>query len=337
MKAIVLRGRNDLALEDIEQPHCGSDQVLVRVTNSGICGTDLKIYDGSIPVHYPLVMGHEISGEVVCGGDGNVRVGDRVVIDPCLFCGLCTNCRVGQTNLCPNGGLIGRDSNGGFTEYFPAPLTHVYRLPKEIGSESGPLIQVLTTCVHAQRFLSIFPGQSVVVIGLGVAGQLHLQLAKARGANPVIGVTRNRWKGQLAKDLGADLTLSSGSDALRTVLECTNGHGADVVIVATGALPAIASAISMCRLGATLSLFGVSTTAEYELPYYLLYYKELKIFSSRAATAQDFPAAIDLVARGVVRLDPLVTHRVSLAQLLSAIHLLEGDSDHRMKVIVEHG
>jgi L-iditol 2-dehydrogenase len=184
--------------------------------------------------------------------------------------------------------------------------------------------------------LNIFPGQSVVVVGLGVAGQLHLQLVKARGASPVIGVTRNAWKGKLAKDLGADVTLSGGTDAVHGVLECTGGNGADVVIVCTGALPAIADAISMCRPGATLSLFGISTTANYGLPYYMLYLKELKIFNSRAATAQDFPAAIDLVARGVVNLERLVTHRVGLAQLSSAIHLLEGDGDHRMKVVVEH-
>jgi 2-desacetyl-2-hydroxyethyl bacteriochlorophyllide A dehydrogenase len=336
MKAVVLRARHDLALEDVKRPSCGPDQVLVRVTNSGVCGTDLRIYDGSIPVRYPLIMGHEISGEVVGGGGDGIRLGDRVLIDPCLYCGRCTHCRAGQTNLCGNGGLVGRDSNGGFSEYFLAPFTQVYQLPKAVDSEKGPLIQVLTTCIHAQRFLNIFPGQSVVVIGLGVAGQLHVQLAKAHGASPVVGVTRSAWKRQLATELGAELTLASGSEAVRGVLEATNGRGADVVIVSTDALPAIADAILMCRLGATLSLFGVLTATENTLPLYQLYYKELKIFNSRAATAEDFPVAIDLVARGVVKLDPLVTHRVSIAELSSAIHMLETDADHRMKIILEH-
>jgi 2-desacetyl-2-hydroxyethyl bacteriochlorophyllide A dehydrogenase len=336
MKAIVLRARCDLALEDVERPECGRDQVLVRVTNSGVCGTDLKIYDGSIPVRYPLIMGHEISGEVVAGGDDSIRVGDRVVIDPCFYCGRCINCRVGQTNLCGNGGLVGRDSNGGFAEYFLAPLNQVYPLPKAVDSQKGPLVQVLTTCIHAQRFLNIFPGESVVVMGLGVAGQLHVQLAKAHGANPVIGVTRSSWKRQLAKGLGADLTLTSGAEAVGGVLEATKGQGADVVIVSTDALPAIADGILMCRLGATLSLFGVTTATENKLPLYQLYYKELKIFNSRAATAEDFPAAIDLVARGVVKLDPLISHRLPLAELSSAVHMLGTDPDHRMKIVLEH-
>lgn len=336
MKAMVLRAPHDLGLEDVERPRPGLGEVLVRVTNSGVCGTDLKIYEGSVPVRHPLIMGHEISGEVVEGGDDHIRICDRVIIDPCLYCGVCINCRAGQTNLCRNGGLIGRDSSGGFAEYILVPLTHVFPLPKEINGQRAPLIQVLTTCIHAQRFLNIFPGQSVVVMGLGVTGQLHAQLSKARGANLVIGVTRSSWKRQLAKELSADLTFASGVEAVSGVLEATNGQGADVVIVCTGALPAIAEAISMCRLGATLHLFGVTTANEGKLPFYQLYYKELKIFNSRAATAEDFPVAIDSVAKGTVRLDQLVTHMVPLADLSSAILMLETDADHRLKIILEH-
>lgn len=336
MKAIVLRARCDLALEHVERSRCGHDQVLVRVTNSGICGTDLKIYDGSIPVRYPLIMGHEISGDVVAGGGDSIAIGDRVVIDPCLYCGHCINCHAGQTNLCRDGGLIGRDSNGGFAEYFLSSVNHAHKLPENIDSQKGPLIQVLTTCIHAQRPLNIFPTESVVVIGLGVTGQLHVQLAKAHGASPVIGVTRSEWKGQLARGLGADITLTSGADVVNQVLDVTSGRGADVVIVSTGSASAIADAVLMCRPGAKLSLFGVLTATEIRLPFYQLYYKELKIFNSRAATAADFPAAIDLVARGVVKLDPLVSHRIPLADLASAMQILETSADHRMKIIVEH-
>ena len=336
MKAMVLRAPHDLGLEDVERPKPGPGQVLVRVTNSGVCGTDLKIYDGAVPVRHPRIMGHEMSGEVAEGGDDRVRVGDSVIVDPCLFCGVCMNCRAGQTSLCRNGGLVGRDSDGGFAEYFLAPLTHVFPLPKEVDIRKAPLIQVLTTCIHAQRFLNIFPGQSVVVMGLGVTGQLHVQLAKAHGANPVIGITRSAWKRQLAKELGAHITLPSGAEAARAVLDATGGQGADVVIESTGTMPAIAEAISMCRLGATLHLFGVSTATEGKLPFYQLYYKELKIFNSRAANGEDFPVAIDLVAKGMVKLDSLVTHMIPLAELASAIHMLETDADHRMKIILDH-
>jgi 2-desacetyl-2-hydroxyethyl bacteriochlorophyllide A dehydrogenase len=341
MKAMILRAPLNLRFEEVERPRPRPGEVFIRVTHSGVCGTDLRIYDGSVPVRHPLIMGHEMCGEVVdfggdTIGDDRIQIGDRVIVDPSLSCGVCINCQAGQTNLCRNGGLVGRDSNGGFAEYLLAPLSHVFPLPSEVDSQKAPLIQVLTTCIHAQRFLNIFPGQSVVVVGLGVTGQLHLQLVKSRGANPVIGVTRSAWKRQLAKEFGADLTLCSGAEGSRGVSEATNGQGADVVIVATGSLSTIAEAISMCRPGATLQLFGMTTATEGKLPFYQLYYKELTIFNSRAATAEDFPVAVDLVARGVVKLNSLVTHILPLAELSSAIEMLETDEDYRMKIILKH-
>lgn len=333
---MVLRSPRQLGLEEVDRPRPAAGQVLVRVTNSGVCGTDLKIYDGTVPVKYPRIMGHEMVGEVVEGGNDRVRNGDRVIVDPCLYCGMCVNCRAGQTSLCRNGGLVGRDSDGGFAEYLLAPMTHVYRLPDAVDSGKAPLIQILTTCVHAQRFVNIFAAQSLVVLGLGVAGQLHVQLAKARGANPVIGVTRSPFKRKLAEQLGADLTFSSGPEALRGILDATHGDGADAVIESTGKLPVIADAISMVRPGGSILLFGVSTATEGKLPFYQLYYKELALYNSRAAKGEDFPASIDLVAKGMVKLDPLVTHKLPLSDLDKAIRMLDADEDARMKIILDH-
>src|ERR1700736_4146395 len=121
MKAMVLRAPNDVGLEAVPEPKPGHDEVLVRVSHSGICGTDLKIYRGAIPVSYPRIMGHETVGVVAEGGDDRIRNGQRVIADPCLFCGVCHACRAGRTSLCPNGGLVGRESNGGFAEYLVAP------------------------------------------------------------------------------------------------------------------------------------------------------------------------------------------------------------------------
>jgi 2-desacetyl-2-hydroxyethyl bacteriochlorophyllide A dehydrogenase len=335
MKAMVLRGPDDLALEAVAEPKPGPGQVLVRVSHSGICGTDLKIYQGAIPVRYPRIMGHETVGVLVEGGDDRIPNGRRVIADPCLYCGVCHACRAGRTSLCPNGGLVGRDSNGGFAEYLIAPRSHIFALPDAIDSRMAPLIQVLTTCLHGQRALDIFPGQSVVVMGLGVGGQLHVQLAKARGAHPVIGITRSAWKRRLAEQLGADITLSGGPDALRGVLDATDGRGADVVIESTGMVPRVADAISMAALGGSLLLFGIVTT-EGALPLYQLYFKELTIVNGRAAKGEDFPASIDLVAQGAVKLEPLVTHTLPLDELETAIQLVGSDSGDRMKIILQN-
>src|SRR6266446_6018957 len=228
MRAMVLRAPGDLVLDDVARPRQDASQVQIRVTHSGICGTDFKIYGGAIPVGYPRIMGHEMFGEVVwTSGADALRPGDRVIIDPELYCGACFHCRIGQTHLCPNGMLVGRDTNGGFAEYLNAPASHVFQVPDSIDSRTAPMIQVLTTCLHAQRQIDIFPAQSVVVFGLGVTGQLHVQLAKARGASPVIGVTRSPEKRALAEKLGADLTIAGGEGAIDRVREATEGRGAD--------------------------------------------------------------------------------------------------------------
>ena len=338
MKAMVLHGPRKLGLAEVERPEVGHNEVLVRVTHSGVCGTDLHIYDGSIPVRHPLIMGHEMIGEVadIDGEDATLHKGDRVIVDPAVYCGMCLNCRAGQTSLCPNGSLVGRDSNGGFADYYVAPRTHVYKLPDSIPNEVAPLIQPATTCMHGQHKLKVFPGQSVAVIGLGVTGQIHLQLAKSWGAYPVIGITRSAYKRGLAEQLGADLTLSSGAEAVARVKEATGGIGADIVIECTGVPSALSDAVHMARLGGTLLMFGIMSATQASLPFYQLYYKELSIVNSRAANPEDFAPTIDLAARGVLKLKPLVTHIVPLLELEKAMGMLESDEDQRMKIIIEN-
>ncbi len=317
-------------MEEVQQPVPTQDQIVVRVSHTGICGTDLKIYSGAIAVRHPLIMGHEVAGTLEADGS-------RVIVDPSICCGTCFYCRTGQTNLCPHGGLIGRDSDGGFAEYVAVPRSQVFSLPDAIDNCQAPLLQVASTCLHAQRRVEIFPGQCVVVLGLGVSGQLHVQMAKARGAFPVIGITRSEWKRRLAGKLGADVVLAPGAEAEKAVLDATDGRGADLVIECTGRVPSIASAISIVRPGGTLLLFGITTATEGALPFYQLYFKQLTIVNSRAARGEDFPAVIDLVARGSVKLQPLVSHVVSLWELPKAIHMLESDDEERMKIILDHG
>ncbi|MSO82953.1 MAG: hypothetical protein EXQ53_06620 [Acidobacteria bacterium] len=337
MRAIVLRKPFDVAAADVVRPEPGRDQVLVRVTNSGICGTDLKLFTGAMLASYPIIMGHEMVGEVVHGADGTrIRQGDRVLVDPVLYCGTCFDCRAGRTNLCPEGGVIGREVNGGFADYVVAPRSHVYPLPASIDSRTAPLIQVLTTVLHAQRRAGVGAGQSVAVIGLGVSGQLHLQLAKARSADPVIGVSRSAWKRGVADRLGASLTVSTGEEAVRAVKGATEGRGADVVIESTGMIPSIADAVAMVRPGGTVVLFGIYTASEGSLPFYQLYYKEPTVVSARAATSEDFPESIALVAGGHIVLAPLVTHVLPVTELAQALGMLERDIDGRMKIILEH-
>jgi 2-desacetyl-2-hydroxyethyl bacteriochlorophyllide A dehydrogenase len=332
---MVLRAPSDLVLDEVARPETAADEVMVRITHSGICGTDWKIYNGSIPVTYPRIMGHEMAGEVIDGGSTDLIDGDRVIIDPETYCGFCFHCRIGQTNLCQNGTLIGRDTNGGFAEYLVVPSSQVFRLPDSIDDRTAPMIQVLTTCLHAQRQIEIFPGDSVAVLGLGVTGQLHVQLAKARGAR-VIGVTRSAEKRAMAERLGADLTVAGGDDAIQHVKDATDGRGADVTIETTGVLKQLADSVHMTRFGGKVLMFGIYTAKEGALPFYDLYFKEISLISARVAKAEDYPACIALVERGQVRLEPLVSDVMPLGDLKAAIGMLASDSGQRMKIILEH-
>jgi threonine dehydrogenase-like Zn-dependent dehydrogenase len=363
MKAMVLTAPGELVRDEVSRPGSQSGQVIVKVTHSGICGTDYKIFNGSIPVRYPRIMGHEMAGEVVDvgngtprsgegtarsgegtarsgegtarSGEGTVRSGDRVIVDPQLYCRRCFHCRIGQTHLCKNGVLVGRDQDGGFAEFVSVPPSHVFPLPESVDTRAAPLIQVLTTCLHAQRQIDIFPGEFVVVLGLGVTGQLHVQLAKARGAT-VIGITRSANKRALAETLGADLTIAGGEGAVARVREATEGRGADVIVETTGVVPSLSSAIDMARSGGRLLLFGIITAKEGALPFYDLYFKELALINARVAKTEDYPAAIGLVEHGQVRLEPLISDVVPLEQLKSAIGMLGSDSAQRMKIILDH-
>jgi 2-desacetyl-2-hydroxyethyl bacteriochlorophyllide A dehydrogenase len=328
MRAMVLRAPNELELDDVALPDVPAGHVLVRITHSGLCGTDLKIYKGAIPAQYPLIMGHEMVGEIPGG--------ERVIVDPVLSCGTCFHCRIGQTNLCPAGGLIGRETNGGFAEYAAVPRAQVFQLPDSVDLRIAPLIQVATTCLHAQRLAHLSQGESVAVIGLGVSGQLHVQLAKARGAGKVIGISRSRFKNDLAKQMGADAVIQSGPETVAQVLDQTEGRGADVVIECTGVMSLIADAIRMCRFGGRIVLFGISNATSGAMPFYDLYFKELTLINNRAATAQDFPVMIDLVDRGAVRLQPLVTHRMALDELGAALGMVEDGAERRLKIILDH-
>jgi 2-desacetyl-2-hydroxyethyl bacteriochlorophyllide A dehydrogenase len=335
---MVLRAPREIVAGDVPRPQVDSNQVVVRVTHSGICGTDYKIYSGAIPVSYPRVMGHEMTGHVVdAGGMSALREGERVIVDPQLFCGACFHCRIGQTHLCPRGILIGRDVNGGFAELVAAPSSHVFSLPDSISGQTAPLIQVLTTCLHAQQQIKIKRGESAVVYGLGVTGQLHVQLARAAGATPVIGITRSSDKRSLAETLGADLTMAGDDAAIERVAEATGGRGADVVIETTGMLPSVASAVRMARPGGRVLLFGIITAKEGALPFYDLYFKELSLVGARVARSEDYPAAIALVEKGDVKLAPLVSNVLPLADLDAAVTMLGSDNGARMKVILEHG
>jgi len=317
MKAVVLEGERLVKVREVPEPD-PDGRALVRVRRAGLCGTDVKIVSGAIPVRVPLVVGHEMAGTMVAAGSrGLVPEGSRVLIDPGVACGHCGLCRGDRGHLCRRGALMGRDVDGGFAELVAVDELQLHPIPAAIGDDAAALLQVLGTCVHAQTMLDTFPGQSAVVVGLGVTGLLHLQLLRARGVDTVVGVTRSAAKRALATRLGAS-AVAAPEQAADVVGEVTGGHGPDLVVEAAGTGATLAQAIELAGFGATVLVFGIVTAAE-RLPTYQLYYKELTVLNPRAARPRDYARAIQLAAAGALRLEPLLTATFPLEEAVNAL------------------
>jgi L-iditol 2-dehydrogenase len=300
----------------------------------GICGTDFKIVSGKIAVDYPRVIGHEMVAEVVVAPPGaDASAGATALIDPGITCGTCEQCRAGRGNICTRGWLLGRDRDGGLEELVALPATNVYLLPESIDPADAPLLQVLATCIHGQRLSPVVPGAPVVVIGLGVTGLLHLQLARRSGATPIVCTTRSDEKLRLAAELGADVTVRADDpDAAEQIIRATGG-GADLAIECVGSLSTLAMAVEVARIGGRILSYGTIAETHGDFPYYQLYYKELVVSHPRSANAADFPAAIEAVTGGHVRLTPLVSGRFQLADVADAIEA--GQRPGALKILVD--
>ena len=312
MRSVQLIEAGVIEVRDIAVPDA-SGLALVRMQTVGVCGTDSSIIAGKIPVSLPRTMGHEGVGIVEQAGPlGAVAVGQRVLIDPGISCELCDLCRRGYPNLCRNGGLLGRDFDGVFADYAAVAERQLLIVPDHVTSDEAGLLQVLGTCVHAVATAQVLPGDTAVVFGLGVAGQLLVQLLASSGAR-VIGITRSQSKRDLAARLGAHITATP-DEAAAVVADATDGRGANVVIEAVGTEATFGQAIELAGHAGTVVLYGTATGGGNGLPYYQLNFKELTIRNPRAATKSDYQRAIDLVANGTIKAAPIVSRRFGLSE-----------------------
>lgn len=291
----------------------------MRVAQAGLCGTDLKIAAGEIPVALPRVLGHEMTGWVErAGARGLLPAGTPVLVNPAVFCGHCELCRRDLPQLCPHGGLLGRDADGVFADLVAVDEACLHPLPPSLPAGGAALLQVLSTCVHAQSQLTVRPSDSVVVVGLGVSGLLHVQLLRDRGVPVIIGVTRSAAKRELAKRFGA--TAAAGpEDAADTVAACTGGRGADLAIETAGNQQALGQSMRLAAPGGTVLVYGTTAPTADGLPTYDWYVKELTIRNTRAARPRDCDLAIRLYADRRVDLAPLVTARFPVEQAGQAL------------------
>ena len=333
MRAAVLRGWDDVAVEEVAVPELAPDEVLCRVRACGICGTDLKLVSGGFagrwPPSLPFVFGHEWAGEVVALGSraeaSGLEVGDRVAAENHAGCGTCARCREGRYNLCERAGkpghrLYGHTAQGALAEYAarPAPLLH--RLPASVSDEAGALVNQGALAVHAVRRTGLEPGASVAVFGPGLLGLLAVQVARAAGATTAIVVGRGS-RLALAGELGATTVDYERSDPVEAIRDLTDGRGVDRVYDCTGDPRVISQALGAVARGGRIALLGLTAGKSVDLAPDALVLDEVDLMGIRSSP-NAYPGMIALLARGEVRTEPLITHVYPLEEIGAALEAL---------------
>jgi len=337
MKAAVLRGPYALALEEIPRPQARSGHVVVRVRSTAVCGTDVGIYKGKISVpRLPVVQGHESTGEIAEVGPGvtDFKVGDRVVLNSVIFCRHCAYCYDGKVNLCPNGGLMGREVDGTFAEYVAVPDYNCIKIPDSISFEDGTGLISLATVFRSHEKIRITPGDTIAVIGQGAAGLLQTRLSVISGADPVFAVTRSPWKLAIAERFGARIINAGQTNPVSEVHEAS-GRGVDLVIECVGSSDTLRQAMEMVRPGGTVLLFGIAPADMDRFNGYAMYFKEITLIGSRGMVPKDFHIGIKAVESGKIDLHALITHRFDLDHVRDALDLVDKRPGDCLRVVVD--
>lgn len=317
MRASVLREAGDLIVEDRPVPSPAADEVLIKVAAVGVCGSDTHYYRegriGDFVVESPLVLGHEVSGQIVAVGADVAadRVGERVAVEPQRPCRVCEQCKAGRYNLCHDMRFYATPPiDGALCGYVTIPADFAYPVPDTVSDEAAALMEPLSVAIWTCRKAQIVPGSRVLIAGAGPIGIITAQAARAFGASEIIVTDPVAGRREMALRFGASAALDPSAGG-------TDDLGVDAFIDASGAQPAIAAGIAAVRPAGHVVLVGLGAP-EMTLPVMLIQTRELHVTGIFRYT-DTWPTAIDLVARGVVDLDGLVTARFGLDEVQQAL------------------
>jgi 2-desacetyl-2-hydroxyethyl bacteriochlorophyllide A dehydrogenase len=326
-------------LRVLARPRPAAGEVLLAVRRIGICGSDLAIWDGrEKDLRLPVIPGHEFAGEIAELGAGveGFTAGDRVAVNLVRNCGNCYQCRKGQGNLCLNPNLIGFHSNGGFAEFACAPSRNCHRLPEGMGWEAAASIDPATSALAAVQKAGITASERVAILGPGPIGLYACQIARLQGAREVFVIGTRAHLLEKARELGADRTFlierSNMAACLPEILEASEGRGAEVVVEATGNPAALDLALQIAAKGGRIALVSIYHQRT-DIEPNTVVFKELKVLGSFDYRWIDFDNALQLIASGRVRTEPLITHRLPLSRIMEGIGLMQ--SRQAIKVLLE--
>jgi L-iditol 2-dehydrogenase len=328
----------DVRLEEMPMPRIGPGELLVRVLASGICGSDVMEWYRLKKA--PLVLGHEITGEITeVGADvDGYRVGDRVFVSHHVPCNTCRYCLHGMHTVCETLHTTTYDP-GGFAEYLRVPPLNVDRgvflLPDEISFEDGTFIEPLACVVRGQRLAHLLPGQTVLVLGSGISGLLHVAMARASGAGPIIATDISEYRLNAALSFGADCAIHAKEDLPLRLRQANDNRLVDLVIVCTGAFTAFGQALqSVDRGGSVLFFAPTEPGTALPVPVNEFWRNGITLMTSYGAGPLDIRVAIDLIRARRVPVQAMITHRLSLAETTLGFNLV-AKGEESIKVIIE--
>ncbi len=332
MQAIVFPQAETISVERVDDPICASDEVIVQVAQCGICGTDVHIYHNEYMSDFPLIPGHEFAGTVVEIGSAvrAVKLGDRVAVDPNLYCGECDFCRNEQANHCSNWQGIGITRGGGFAQYVAAPARACYHLPEGMSDQQASFIEPLACVVHALKRFRPAPGDSVLLFGAGPMGLLLIQALRNNGAARVVVVDKQPDRLELAARFGA-IPVQAGPDA-DAALRALSPRGFPGVVDATGVPAVVERAFAYLRPRGHYLQFGVTPSgATVQVSPYDIFHNDWTIYGS-FALCYTFLPAIEMLAHGAVDVSPLVSDTLPLAHFADGFHRFEAGKTLKVHV-----
>ena len=328
MKAAVISAPGQVDVATVDDPVPGPGQVVVEVTACGLCGTDLHILQGEFAPSLPVIPGHEFAGVVAAAGPGTTGLaeGDRVAVDPSLFCHECHYCRIGRGNLCLRWGGIGVTTAGGAAQYVAVPAANCVRLPESVGTGDATLIEPLSCAVRGYDVLRSQLGAHVLIYGAGTMGLMMLELAKRTGAASVDVVDVNARRLTVARELGCTSAVVSAD-------ELDQPFGWQLVVDATGNERAIQDGLGRVGPGGTFLQFGVADYAtRVSIDPYRIYNKEITITGSMAVL-HSYERAAELFAAGVLDPTVFITDRLPLAAYADAVGRFRDGAGLKIQVL----
>ena len=338
MKALVYYGSRDMRLLELENPVSSDDEVLLRVKACGICGSDVHGYMGitgrRIP---PMIMGHEFTGIAQVTGKKTFRVkpGDRVVVQPVIFCGQCRFCAEGLTNMCTNKRFLGvMDTDGAMREYLCVPEKLVYILPDSLSFIQGAMVEPLAVALRAVKKLPPLSGRNLLIIGAGTRGLLVLQLARLQDPDKIIVSDLSSFRLAIAKTLGADVVINPSCDCIESIImRETQGKGADAAIEAVGVSATVQQAMSCLTNGGTCVWIGNSAKI-IQLDMQEAVTRELNVKGTYIYTAGEFKDAMDILSSGLVSTEPVITEITSIEEGVETFLKLSEGAEEMIKVVM---